>query len=186
MVKFYLFLGLNLFLHSATFALPSTLLSISKLDSIPVNVKDVQSIDAIVEALYNVISGDSAVKRNWDRMRTLFIPEAKMMSTGIRRDGTMRYRAMTLEDYIRISGPLLEKGFFETEISRKTEQFGNIAHVFSTYESKFKQTDARPFSRGINSIQLMFDGRRWWVVSVFWTSESPTNLIPAKYLKSNK
>jgi len=186
MVKLYLFLGLNLFLHSATFAMPSTLLSISKFDSIPVNVKDVKSIDAVVEALYNVISGDSAVKRNWDRMRTLFIPEAKMMSTGIRRDGTMSYRAITLADYIRISGPLLEKGFFETEISRKTEQFGNIAHVFSTYESKFKQTDARPFSRGINSIQLMFDGKRWWVVSVFWTGESPTNLIPAKYLNSNK
>jgi hypothetical protein len=93
MIKFYLFLSLNLLLHSATFALPSTL-SNSKLDSIPVNIKDVQSIDAIVEALYNVISGDSAVKRNWDLMRTLFIPEAKMISTGIRRDGTRSYRAI--------------------------------------------------------------------------------------------
>jgi hypothetical protein len=186
MVKFYLFLALNLCLHSTTIALPSTLLSFSKSDSIPVNIKDVHSIDAIVKALYNVISGDSAVKRNWDRMRTLFIPEAKLMSTSIRREGTMSYRAMTLEDYIRISGPILEKGFFETEISRKTEQFGNISHVFSTYQSKFKQTDAKPFTRGINSIQLMFDGKRWWVVSVFWTSESPTNPIPAKYLKSKK
>ncbi len=173
-------------MHSATLALPSKRLSILQSDSIPVNIKDVQSIDAIVKALYNVISGDSAVKRNWDRMRTLFIPEAKMISTGMRKDGTMSYRTKSLEDYIRISGPLLEKGFFENEISRKTEQFGNIAHVFSTYQSKFKQSDPRPFSRGINSIQLMFDEKRWWVVSIYWTSESLTNPIPKKYLTSTK
>jgi hypothetical protein len=117
-------------------------------------------------------------------MRTLFIAEAKLVSTGLRPDGTMRYRAMTLEDYIRLSGPQLEKnGFFETELSKKTEQFGNIAHVFSTYQSKYKQTDTKPFARGINSIQLMFDGNRWWVVSIYWTGESPSNPIPKKYLK---
>jgi len=158
---------------------------ILKTDSVPAKLKDVQSIDAIIKAVYDVISGDSGVKRNWDRMRTLFIPEAVMMSTGKNPQGVTRYRTMTLEDYIRLSGPFLEKnGFFETEISRKTDQFGDIAHVFSTYQSKNKKTDAKPFARGINSIQLLFDGKRWWVVSIYWTGESAINQIPKKYLNN--
>jgi len=104
-----------------------------KKDSIPANTEDVKSIDAIIHSLYDVISGDSAVKRNWDRMRTLFIPEGRMISCGVRQDGSTRYRVMTVEDYITLNGPFLEKnGFFENELSKKTEQFGSIAHVFST------------------------------------------------------
>jgi len=153
-------------------------------DSIPANPEDVKSIDAIVHALYDVISGDSAVKRNWERMRTLFVPEGRMVSCGMRQDGTVRYRVMTVEDYISINGPFLEKnGFFETEISKKTDQFGLIAHVFSTYQSKHKTTDEKPFARGINSIQLMWDNKRWWIVNIYWTGETPANLLPEKYLK---
>lgn len=91
---------------------------------------------------------------------------------------------MTVEDYITGSGPVLEKdGFFETEIGKKTEQFGNIVHVFSTYESKRKADDEKPFMRGINSIQLWNDGKRWWVITIFWQSESSDNRIPEKYIQ---
>ncbi len=152
-------------------------------DSIPVNIKDVESVDAIIAALYNVISGPAGEKRNWDRMRTLFIPEGKMMATGKRPDGTMGKRVMTVEDYIAVSGPFLEKdGFFEREIGRKTEQYGSVAHVFSTYDSKRRLEEEKPFMRGINSIQLWNDGKRWWIVSIFWQSETPDNQIPSKYL----
>lgn len=153
-------------------------------DSIPVNPKDVESVDAIIASLYNVISGPAGEKRNWDRMRTLFIAEGKLMATGKRPDGTMGKRVMTVEDYISIAGPSLEKdGFFEREIGRKMEQYGSLVHVFSTYDSKRKAEDTKPFMRGINSIQLWFDGKRWWVVSVFWQGESPDNPIPEKYLQ---
>jgi hypothetical protein len=155
-----------------------------KRDSIPVNTEDVKSIDAIIHSLYDVISGDSAVKRNWDRMRTLFIPEGRLISCGVRQDGTTRYRVMSVEDYISLNGPFLEKnGFFENELSRKAEQFGSIAHVFSTYQSRHKLADEKPFARGINSIQLMWDGKRWWIVSIYWTGETPANVLPEKYLK---
>lgn len=153
-------------------------------DTIRANVKDVESVDAIVAALYNVISGPDGEKRNWDRMRTLFIAEAKLMATGKKPDGTMGKRVMSVEDYITLSGPVLEKdGFFESELSRKTEQYGAVVHVFSTYESKRKADDAKPFMRGINSIQLWHDGKRWWIVSVFWQGETPDNPIPGKYLE---
>lgn len=155
----------------------------NKADSIPADPKDVESVNAIIGALYNVISGPAGEKRNWDRMRTLFIPEAKMIATGKRPNGENVKRAMNVEDYINSSGPVLEKnGFFEKEISRKMDQYGNIVQLFSTYESRRKAEEEKPFMRGINSIQLWNDGKRWWIVSVFWQSETPETPIPEKYL----
>lgn len=152
-------------------------------DSIPANTNDVSSPEAIVAAVYDVISGPAGQKRNWDRMRSLFVPDARMIPTGKRPTGESTRRVLTVEDYITSSGPFLEKdGFFETEIGRKTEQFGNIVHVFSTYESKRTLTDEKPFVRGVNSFQLWNDGKRWWVITILWQSESKDVPIPEKYI----
>ena len=152
-------------------------------DSIPVNQSDVSSVNAIIAAVYDVISGPAGQKRNWDRMRTLFIPEAHMIATGKRASGELVKRVMVVEEYINNSGPVLEKdGFFEKEIGRKTEEYGNIVQLFSTYESKRNLADEKPFMRGINSFQLWNDGKRWWVVNIFWQSESKDNPIPEKYI----
>ena len=146
---------------------------------------DVASVDAIVKAVYDVISGPAGKKRDWNRMRSLFIPEAKMMATGKRPDGMMGKRVMDVEGYITSSGPFLEeKGFFESEIARRVEQFGSVAHVWSTYEARNKADDAKPFMRGINSIQLWNDGKRWWVVSIYWQAESAETPLPEKYQSS--
>jgi hypothetical protein len=153
-------------------------------DSIPANPKDVESPAAIIAAVYDVISGPAGEKRNWDRMRTLFLPEARMIATRRRDDGTATKRVLSVEEYIQLSGPLLEKdGFFERELGRKTESYGNIVHVFSTYDSKRKKEDDKPFARGINSFQLWNDGKRWWVVTILWLSETSDNPIPEKYLE---
>ncbi len=152
-------------------------------DSIPADPKDVSSMEGIIAAVYDVISGAAGQARNWDRMRTLFVQDARMIATGKRQDGTMGRRVMSVEEYISLSGPSLEKnGFFETELSRKVDQFGSVVHVFSTYSSKRTIADEKPFMRGINSFQLWFDGKRWWVVTIFWQAESPENPIPEKYL----
>jgi hypothetical protein len=145
---------------------------------------DVESIDAIMKAVYDAISGAAGEKRDWDRFRSLFIPEAQLISSGPRREGEgFGYRVLSPEDYVTGAGPMLEKdGFFEQEIHRVVEQFGQIAHVFSTYESRRSLDDAEPFARGINSFQLMNDGKRWWVVSIYWTGERPDLKIPEKYL----
>ena len=147
------------------------------------NAADVASKESIVAALYDVISGPAGKKRDWDRMRSLFIPGARLIPTGKRQSGEIGSRVLTVEDYINASAkPLEENGFFEREISRRTENFGNIAHVFSTYESLRKLDDSKPFARGINSFQLMNDGKRWWIVTVFWQGEGPDNPLPEKYL----
>jgi len=147
------------------------------------NAADVASMDSIIAALYDVISGPAGKKRDWDRMRSLFIPGARLIPTGKRQSGEIGSRVLTVDDYINASAkPLEEGGFFEKEVARRTENFGNIAHVFSTYESRRKTDDAKPFARGINSIQLMNDGKRWWIVTIFWQGEGPDNPLPEKYL----
>lgn len=152
-------------------------------DSIPVNPQDVSSVDVIIASVYNVISGPAGKERNWDRMRTLFVPDARMIATGKRPNGDVVRRTMSVEDYIKTSGPFLEKdGFFEKEIGKKTEQYGNIVHLFSTYESRRAETDEKPFMRGINSFQLWNDGKRWWVITILWQSETSDNPIPEKYI----
>ena len=145
--------------------------------------EDVASEDAIIAALYGSISGPAGQKRDWVRLRSLFIPEGRLIVARPRRpEGPVPPRVMTVEQYITSSGPALEAGFFEREISRISETFGGVTHRFSTYESRARAEDPQPFARGINSIQLLNDGARWWVVTVFWDSERPNNPIPAKYL----
>jgi hypothetical protein len=147
--------------------------------------EDVASMEAILVALYDVISGPAGKKRDWDRMRSLFIPEGRLMAVGPKKEGGFGYRVMDVDGYIKANGDFLEKnGFFEREVARVVERFGEIAHVFSTYEARQKAEDAKPFMRGINSIQLMNDGKRWWIVSVYWEAERPNNQLPEKYLKT--
>ena len=151
----------------------------------PAAPADVASIDAIIAALYDVISGPVGQARNWNRMRSLFIPDGRLMPAFARPDGSIAMRLLGVNDYIATSGPNLERiGFHEREIARRVEQFGHIAHVFSTYEGR-TQTDTTVI-RGINSIQLMNDGTRWWVVSVYWEAEGPNNPLPARYLRNEQ
>lgn len=149
------------------------------------NPADVATIDSTVAALYDVISGPAGKKRDWNRFRSLFIPGARLIPTGKKQGGRFGSTVIDPEGYItRSSSFLEEQGFFEKEVARRTETFGNIAHVFSTYEARRKADEKEPFMRGINSIQLMNDGKRWWIVTVFWEAESPDNPLPKKYLET--
>ena len=145
---------------------------------------DVATMDSTIAALYDSISGPAG-KRDWDRFRSLFAPGARLIANGVRPTGEVVSRVMTVDDYAERNGPFFEKnGFFEREISRRIEKFGNIAHAFSTYDSRHAKDDAKPFARGINSIQLMNDGKRWWIVTVFWQGEDEKNPLPAEYLRT--
>ena len=150
--------------------------------------KDVESLDSIMKAVYEVISGDAGKLRDWDRFRSLFHKDARLIPSGKNaQTGVIGARVLTPEDYVKNSGPYLEKnGFHEREIARHVDRYGNIAQVFSTYASFHKSDDKDPFMRGINSFQLLNDGKRWWVVTIYWQQETPENLIPKEYLKSGK
>lgn len=148
--------------------------------------KDVSSIDAIMKAVYASISGDAGQKRDWDRFRSLFHKDARLIPTGKNpQTNVFGGRASTPEQYIAQAEPyFMKEGFYETELARSVDTYGNIAQVFSTYESRHAPSDKTPFMRGINSFQLLNDGTRWWVLTIYWQHETPDNPIPKKYLKN--
>jgi hypothetical protein len=149
--------------------------------------EDVGSIDAIMAALYDVISGPKGAPRDFDRMRSLFAPGARLIPVRADREtDAAQARPMELEEFVRLVSPAFEReGFFEREIHRQTQQFGHIAHVFSTYESR-RSKEEPPFVRGINSIQLLKDGDRWWIVTIYWDNERTGSPIPPEYLPRDK
>lgn len=145
-------------------------------------IDKVKTIDSTIETLYSVISGDKGEVRNWELFKYLFKEEAKLIPTK-KDENTYTAMYLTPDEYINRSGKwLIENGFHEKEIYRVTEQFGNIVHLFSTYESYRKKTDKKPFMRGINSIQLLYDNERWWIVNIYWMGETKDTPIPTKYL----
>jgi hypothetical protein len=150
------------------------------------NPNDVGSIDSIITTAYEVISGAAGQKRDWDRERSLFIPGARLIPTASApgdANAKLAPNILTVEDYIARVEPFFQsEGFYEKEVSRRVEQFGQIAHVWSTYESRHNENDVEPFMRGINSIQLFHDGKRWWILNIFWQHESLEQRLPEKYL----
>jgi dienelactone hydrolase len=141
---------------------------------------DVTTLDGIIEAYYDVISGPAGTAPDRVRDAHLHHPDALVAITGVRRDGTRTISTMSLDEYHESFGGVRTTGFYEREIHRRVEQFGNIAHVWSTYASSREPEDA-PFVRGINSIQLYHDGERWWITSWIFDSERRDNPIPAEY-----
>ena len=146
----------------------------------PAKPEDVKSLDAILRALYNVISGPAG-DRDWNRLRSLCVPEVRLTSTtktsasGVPAPSV---RLLTIDDYVQRAGKyFITHGFYESAIVNRVQRFGNIAQVFSSYESR-NALNEKPFTRGINSIQLFYDGTRWWVLSILWDDESPSNPLP--------
>lgn len=149
--------------------------------------ENVSSIDNIINSLYKAISGEKKEKRNWTLFKFLFYPDAKLITSGRDNERKFQVRYMKPDDYIKSSGKwITDNGFIEKEIHRTVDAFGNMTHVFSTFESFYSKTDDEPFMRGINSIQLLNDGKRWWIINVFWDNESRWNPIPKNYLPSLK
>ncbi|MBY0284368.1 MAG: hypothetical protein K2W81_10440 [Sphingomonas sp.] len=137
---------------------------------------DSATIDSAIAALYAVISGPPG-PRDWARFKALFVPEGRLVPVS-----DAGPRILTQQDYVERAGPAFAKdGFFETEIARRTELYGNVAHVFSTYQSRRTATGA-PFARGINSIQIVRVAGKWRILSITWQGETPAFPLPDAYL----
>jgi hypothetical protein len=155
----------------------------SAADAPAANPADVSSVDAIMAATYDVISGPSTKKRDWNRFRSLFAPGARLIYVKDEKDGSLSLRTISPDEYANMADPYFAKeGFAERESARKAERYGNIMQIFSTYESRHDAADAKPFARGINSFQLFYDGKRWFVVTIYWQEETPANPLPKEFL----
>jgi len=143
--------------------------------------EDVGSIDGMIRAYYAVITGPAGQPREWSRDRTLYIPDLRFVAIDVDPQGHPVPRVMSHQQFVDASNAsMVEKGFDEREIHRVTQRFGNIAHVFSTYETREKP-DGPVLARGINSIELFYDGKRWWIASAIWDEERPGSPIPKEY-----
>lgn len=148
--------------------------------AVAANPADVKSVDALLAAIYDVISGPAG-DRDWPRFQSLFLPEAHLIVNSKTPKG-VRHRVVTPTEYQQRAGASFRKeSFFERAIHNDIDQYGGIAQVFSTYESSHEK-NGKPFERGINSFQFLFDGERWWIVNILWDNETADNPIPPQFL----
>ena len=142
---------------------------------------DVGTIEGIVSAYYDVISGPAGSPRQWLRDSTLYMPAATFVAMR-ERDGKPLAEVMTPEDFRRaFNADFVEKGFFETEIGHRIERFGNVAQVRSAYETR--RTAKGPLlGRGVNYLLLYWDGTRWWITGAVWDDERPGNKLPKSWI----
>jgi hypothetical protein len=144
--------------------------------------EDVKSMAGILHAIYEAISGPAG-DRDWNRFRSLFLPQARFAEVSTAPDGTKMVITWSVDEFVRDAGQVFAKeGFYENAIRNEPNVYGNVAQVFSSYESRHSAGE-KPFQRGINSIQVLNDGKRWWVVSILWDAERGDNPLPAKFAK---
>jgi hypothetical protein len=141
---------------------------------------DVKSLDAIIKAAYESISGPAGT-RDWKRFRSIFLPQARFTEVGKGEDGGTIVISWGMEEFIRDAGAIFAKdAFYENGIVNEAAGYGGMRQVLSSYESR-RAPGEKPFQRGINSFQVLNDGKRWWIVSIFWDSERPDNPLPEKF-----
>ncbi len=149
--------------------------------------EDVGSVDSIIAAYYSATAGEPNQPRDWDRFMSLFLPDGRLIVSRPRGDGTTGAFVLPPDDFVAMNRKYLEKGgLVEREIGRRTESFGTICQVWSTFESRRSKDSPTPYARGINSFQLLNGGDRWWIVTVLWDHERMENPIPEKYTTTPK
>ena len=152
------------------------------------NPDDVSSVDAILTAVYDVISGPAGREIDWERFHSLFLPDTRLIPIVRDSTGATSYISWTPTEFMeRTSEALLQDAFYELEIDRSAQHYGNLVHAFSTYESyRSLEEGTEPFARGINSFQLLYKDDRWWIMTIFWQPEWPGLPIPAEYLPAGE
>ena len=141
--------------------------------------EDVGTLSGIIAIAYHGISGEAGTSRQLEKMKTLFASNAIIFKNTSIGEKPSR-EVLTLDEFYGGMGDLRESGFFEEEINREVRIFGNIAHVWSTYQVRYDK-NGLIIRRGINSMQLHFDENRWWIISWGWDGEREGNTIPSTF-----
>jgi hypothetical protein len=145
---------------------------------------DVDSPEAVVTAVYRIISGPAGRDRDWERFRALFLPGARLVFLLQTSPGELTLFNLTVDEFITLAGPGYQSGagFWEREVGHHIDRFGTIAQVFSTYETRYTGPNGPVDERGINGVQLIRHQDRWWITSLVFDAESAANPNPPEYL----
>jgi hypothetical protein len=142
---------------------------------------DVGTIDAIVRASYEVISGPAGTPRQWRRDSTLYSPGATLVATS-ERDGKTQTTILTTDEYRKqVNASFVANGLIEADIGSRVERFGNVAQVRSVYQARLTP-DGPVIARGVNYFMLYWDGTRWWITGMVWDDERPANRVPKEWI----
>ena len=133
--------------------------------------------------LYRLISGPADQERDWEAVKALFLAGARIRMELVEEDGSVRRLDWTVDEFAKEAAKHYRQGgFWEKEIARRTERYGNIAHIFSTYESRAGEPESEPIARGINSVQVLCREGRWLIAGIIFHMEQAGLPIPEKYL----
>jgi hypothetical protein len=172
------------------FAMPTMLLGQdrpARTEHVPVpkiapRPQDVATLDGIISAFYDVVSGPAGQPRQWSRDRTLYVPGVLFISTEVGKDGKPYHQIMSHQQFVdRSDASVVSQGFYEQEIHRVTTRYGTIVHVMSTYVER-RTLNGPLIGRGVNSLELFYDKNRWWIVCDLWDEERPGNPLPKDLL----
>lgn len=136
----------------------------------------------LIEALYRMVSFGPGPEPDWEMFRGVFLPEAIVVFSP---RGTRPMRVMSVDGFIQDwkdffrDAALEDKGFTETIAGMKVTEFGGLAHAWVIFEPRIGGTQPARQIRGLDSIELSFDGTRWWVAAITTDFEGPTQRIPA-------
>ncbi len=147
---------------------------------------NVSSVDSIVSSIYQIVSGEKGEERDWELHKTIFHPEARIITNYVDENGEYQIYFLSVDEYMDQYKDYFKNNFlFERDVNREIERFGNMAHVFSTFESYEKSGDSIPYKKGTASIQLYNDGERWYVLNMYYKNESENEKVPERYLPNN-
>jgi hypothetical protein len=142
--------------------------------------EDGKSPESLLVAIYAAISGPAG-ERDWAHFRNLFLPDALFTRTAANPEGKIVLTSENVDGFVKTAGDyFMKQPFYETQITGQIQRYGRMVQAFSSYESRHAPAE-KPFSRGINSVQMINDGKRWWVVSIAWDSERTDNPLPKEF-----
>lgn len=145
-------------------------------------MNDQKALKALVKELYALVSGPGDQARDWVREAELFMPRAHMIRTVVDEDGVARPETIAARDYpANFERKMGGRDFYEVEVHNVIEIFGNIAHVFSTYEAFEDEARTRFLKRGINSIQCYRVDGDWKIAGMVWDDEREGLTMPDRY-----
>jgi hypothetical protein len=144
---------------------------------------DIASAESIVASYYEALAGPAGKKRDWNRFLSLFFPGARLLpAEGKGHTGTMPHDFSPSKYLYDTESIMLQDGYVPKEITHRSESFGKVTHVWSTYEARHAAGDDKAFVRGVTSFELFNDGKRWWIFDVVWQPETTTLTLPAEDL----
>ena len=140
----------------------------------------VKSIDGIVKEVLRLVSGEKGKTRNWEALRNLFLATATFTVLNNSDSIQQPVETASLDEFIKLMhDEYYEQGYLEYELGKNVDEYNGIANVFQSFYGKDSENKEE---RGINSYQLVYFKKRWWVANLLWTGDTNGVKIPDKYL----